>query len=91
MTSLNCDGLPASCCRLEGRADPPVAGGVDGRAGRHDLVDAVQHVAGKLDVGGGQLGLQMLHRPRADDHRSHRGVAEDERDRAADAVEMMRT
>src|SRR5437667_3541431 len=48
-------GLPASRRRLQGRTDPPSVGGVDGCAGRHDLVDAVQHVVRELNVGGGEL------------------------------------
>jgi hypothetical protein len=70
--------------RAQGRTDPPAVGGVDGRAGRHDLVDAVEHVVGKLHVSGGQLGLKMLHGPAADDRRGHGGVSDDERDRQLD-------
>src|SRR5437588_6496789 len=78
------EDLPASNRRLGGGTDPASVGGVDGCAGGHDLVDAVQHVAGELNVGGGELRLEMLHRPWANDRGRHRGVAEDERDRHFD-------
>src|SRR5258707_1246502 len=77
-------GLPGSCRSLQSWTDPPTVSGVDGRAGRDDLVDAVQQVVRKLDVGGSELGLKVLHRPRADDGGGYRGVAEDEGDRHMD-------
>ena len=43
-------GLPASCRCLQGPADAPALGGIDGHPGRHDLVDAVQHVAGSTSA-----------------------------------------
>src|SRR5450755_3560330 len=41
-------GLAAAAGGLRGRTDPAVVGGVDGRAGWHDLIDAVQHVVGEI-------------------------------------------
>jgi hypothetical protein len=51
---------------------------VDARA--DDLVDAVQRRRVERDVGGGELALELLHRPGADDRRGDGGVVDDERD-----------
>ena len=53
-------------------------------AGLDDLVDAVEDRLVEPDVGGGQLAVELLHRPRADDRRGHPGVVHDERDRELD-------
>ena len=70
--------------RRQCRLGPSVVGMVDRHAGRNDLVDAVEHVVGEGRLGGGQLGFEVLHRPRADDRRGDRGVAYDKRDRHVD-------
>ena len=66
-----------------GFGQPPSLG-VDVDARRDDLVDPVQHVVGQRHVGRGQLRLEVLHRPRADDRRGHRRVADHERERHLD-------
>src|SRR6185295_13752521 len=68
-------------------ADPAVVGRVDGDAGRDDLVDAVEDVVGELDVGGGELRLEVLHGAGADDRRGDGGVAQHERDGQVDQAE----
>lgn len=45
---------PASRASLEGGLGPSVAGVVDGDAGQVDLVDAVEHLVGRCDVGRGE-------------------------------------
>ena len=71
-------GLPASGAGVPCWADPAVVGGVEGDTGRHDHVDAVENICGQLRVGGGELRLQMVHGPGADDGGGDRGVADDE-------------
>ena len=53
-------------------------------ARRDDLIDPVQHVARELDLRGGELGLEMAQRARADDRRGHRRMIEHERERERD-------
>ena len=72
---------------VERRVLPTLVGRVDGRPGRDDLVDPVEHVGGQLDVGRAELGLEMLHRARPDDRRRHRRVADDEREREMDQAD----
>src|SRR5581483_9203564 len=63
---------------LEPRRPPAGVDRVQRRAGRNDLVDRVEHLAGERNVGGAELALELLHRPRADDRRGDRGMAEHE-------------
>ena len=49
-------------------------------SGRHDLVDAVEHVVAQAYVGPGQQVVELIGAPRADQHRGDRGVSADERD-----------
>ena len=76
--------LAASRRRPKRRVVEGVVDWVDGRAGRDDLVDPVQHRLVEDDVGGGELALELLHRARADDRGGDRGVVEDEGDRELD-------
>jgi hypothetical protein len=76
--------LPPARGRLEGWVVEGVVGRVDGRAGRNDLVDAVQHGLVQDHVGRRQLALYLLHGARPDDRRGDGGVVEDERDRELD-------
>ena len=73
--------LPAAAGRVQGLLGPAVIGDVDRGAGSDDLVDAVQHVVGELDVGGGELGFKVVHGARADDRGGDGRVAEHERQR----------
>ncbi len=52
--------------------------------GGDELVDAVEHLRRQRDVRRRQVGLQLLHRARADDRRGDPGVVEHERDRQLD-------
>ena len=47
--------LPASGGGVQCWTDPTVVGGIDGDAGWHDLVDAVENVRGQVRVGRGEL------------------------------------
>jgi hypothetical protein len=57
---------------------------VDGRAGRDDPVDAVQHRLVEGDVGRGELAVELLHGPRPKQRRGDGGMLEHERDRELD-------
>ena len=59
-------------------------GGVEVPAGRDDRVDAVEQRRVEHDVGGAELALELLHRPRADDRRRDGAVFEREGDRQVD-------
>ena len=74
----------APCRGLQRRVGPALIVGVDVPARRDDLVDAVEHVVRQLDVGRGQLRLEVLHRARADDGRGHGGMADHEGQRHLD-------
>src|SRR3954447_12719179 len=63
---------------------PAAVGRVDVRAGRDDLVDAVQDRRVELDVGGAELRLEVIHRARPDDRRRHRRVVDHEGEREVD-------
>jgi hypothetical protein len=76
--------LPPACDRLEGWIVEGVVGQVDGRAGRSDLVDAVQHSLVEEDVGHGELALKLLRGPRPDDRRGNGEGVEDEGARELD-------
>ena len=71
-------GLAAPQGRLESLLAVAGVGGVEVDAGLDDLVDAVEDGGVERDVGGGQLAVELLHRPRADDRRGHRRVVDDE-------------
>src|SRR5687768_7430822 len=79
--------LPSRRRRLQRRVVEGGVGGVDGRAGRHDLVDAVQHVVGQDDVGRGELALKVLHGARPDQRRGDGGVRLGESDGELDERE----
>src|ERR671910_705928 len=79
--------LPSPRRRLQRRVVEGAVGGVDGRAGRHDLVDAVQHVVAQDDVGDGELGLKVLHGARPDQRRGDGGVRLGESDGELDERE----
>src|SRR5271166_255566 len=57
---------------------------VDVHTGRHDLVDLVENVGAERRVKGWELTLKLVHGARADDRRSHRWMAQDERERHLD-------
>ena len=59
-------------------------GGVEVDTRANDLVDAVEDRGVERDVGGGQLAVELLHGPRADDRRRHGRVVRDEGDRQLD-------
>src|ERR1700704_2327956 len=73
-------GLPPSRRRLQSWTLPSAVGRVDVRAGREDLVDAVEQCLVEGDVRRGELAVQMLHRARPDDRRRDGRVVEHERD-----------
>src|SRR3954454_5019510 len=76
---------PAPRAGLQPRVVRPAAvGGIDVQSRRDDLVDPVEDVVAERHVRRGELGLQVLHRPRADDRRRHRGMADDEGERHLD-------
>ena len=50
----------ASVGGLQGLLGPAVVGDIDRGAGRHDLVDAVEHFGGQRDFGSGELGLEVF-------------------------------
>ena len=84
---LRAAGSPSAAARggLQRRVLPAAVGGVEVRPRRDDLVDPVEHVVGRAATSAApQLGLELLHRPRADDRRGHRRVADDERERQLD-------
>jgi hypothetical protein len=73
--------------RVEGRAGPAVVGRVEGDARSHDGVDGVEYVVGELDLGGGELRLEVAHGAGADDGRGDGGVAEHEGDGQLDEAD----
>src|ERR1039458_10171433 len=75
---------PSARRGLQRRVLPAAVGRVHVRARWDDLIDAVEHVRGQLDLARAELGLQLLHRARPDDRRGHRRVADHERDREVD-------
>jgi uncharacterized zinc-type alcohol dehydrogenase-like protein len=72
---------------LQRRADPAVVGRVERDARRDDLVDAVEHVVGELDVGGGELGVEVLHGAGPDDGCGHGRMAQHEGDGQLDEAD----
>jgi hypothetical protein len=66
---------PAACRSRQGGADPSAGRGVDGPPGGHDFVDAVPNLVGEPNVGGTELGSEMVDRPGAEDGGGHRRVA----------------
>ena len=77
-------GLPPPRRRLQRRVLPAAVGRVDVHPRRDDLVDPVQQRVLDDEVRRGQLTLELLHRPRADDRRGDRRVPRDPRDRQLD-------
>jgi hypothetical protein len=61
--------------------------GFDGRAGRDDLVDAVEHRVLQGDPRSGDLAVELLHGPRPDDRGSDRRMLGHEADRELDQGE----
>src|SRR4051812_35727895 len=73
--------------RLEPGVVERVVDRIDGRAGQDDLVDAIQHRFIQRDLRGGELALELLHRPWSDDGRGDRRVVEHEADGELDQRE----
>src|SRR3954447_4214324 len=74
-------GSAAAGGGLQRWAGPAVVGRVEGDPGGDDLVDAVQDVVGEHDVGGRELGFEVIHGSRPDDRGGDGRVAQDEGDR----------
>src|SRR4051794_9402893 len=79
-----CGGLAAPCGGVQRWVVEGVVDRVDGDAWGDDLVDAVKHGVVEDDVRCGELALELLHGPRADDRRGDGGVVEHEGDRELD-------